>query len=432
MLPLIASLSSQYSLLQQGDQLWCEDKYKEAMSVWRDVADEQHSGLKALVEYRLMLGTSNMTWMINGLKGDQALMDCAPEDPLCVLARIDRELIFDTIGFPADLAYATELLPYIESALPEAHQNRSLWLNQIPNTPESLNSSGFGTCFTLDKTILPIPQRTSISFGGFATKKQGLGGSIFLSLPNLNGFKYTTSISISTKSSGHMFHHLESTSTYWFFIETMLRRGLYYQYIVDQYASFLIDHGNIRIAPGYRWETGSAWLGAELRWDEGLDKASRGHGVIGGVFWHPNQSWNWSHRFNATWLDYQHFRWTQTLSYVSNGPAIRISTDLAPNSEAPWWRLPTAGGGQLLRIATLQRFRSDLLLTSTVEWRFLRDKMIGFVVFSETAYTPKTTYFGSGVGIRLRTSPDTESLLSLDFGYGTTGPNVYLGVGEFF
>ena len=58
--------------------------------------------------------------------------------------------------------------------------------------------------------------------------------------------------------------------------------------------------------------------------------------------------------------------------------------------------------------------------------------MIGFVVFSETAYTPKTTNFGSGVGIRLRTSPDTESLLSLDFGYGTTGPNIYLGVGEFF
>ena len=120
------------------------------------------------------------------------------------------------------------------------------------------------------------------------------------------------------------------------------------------------------------------------------------------------------------------------MSYVSKGPAIRISTDLAPKSEAPWWRLPTAGGGELLRIATLQRFRSELLLTGTVEWRFFTDKTLGLVVFSEAAHTKETNYYGTGLGVRFRTSPEQESLISLDFGWGTTGPNVYLGVGEFF
>ena len=432
MLPLIASLNSQYELLQAGDQLWCEDQHKEAMNSWRSIDKDENLGLKALVEYRLMLGSSNMTWMLNGLMGDQALMNCAPEDPLCVLASIDRELIFDALGFPSDLDYAKELLPYIKPALPQAHQSREYWLEESADLLPNLENVGFGSCFLSDKTILPIPQRTAVSFGGFATRKQGVGGSVFLSLPNLNGFQYTTSISASTKQSGHMFHRFESTDTYWFFVETMVRRGLYYQYIVDQYASFLIDHGNLRIAPGYRWETGNLWIGAELRWDEALYKASRGHGVIAGVFWYPNQQWSWGNRLTVSWLDYQHFRWTQTLSYVADGPAIRISTDLAPNSEAPWWRLPTAGGGQLLRIATLQRFRSDMLLTATTEWRFLTDKMVGFVLFSEAAYTKDDTYFGSGIGLRMRTAPNTESLISLDFGYGTTGPNVYLGVGEFF
>ena len=147
MLPLVASLTSQYELLEQGDQLWCQDQYKEAMSSWRSVDQDQNLGLKALVEYRLMLGTSNMTWMLNGLKGDQALMNCAPEDPLCVLARIDRELIFDTIGFPADLDYAKELLPYIKPALPQAHDSREFWLKDSSDSVPSLENTGFGSCF---------------------------------------------------------------------------------------------------------------------------------------------------------------------------------------------------------------------------------------------------------------------------------------------
>ena len=107
-------------------------------------------------------------------------------------------------------------------------------------------------------------------------------------------------------------------------------------------------------------------------------------------------------------------------------------SDLAPNSEAPWWRLPTAGGGQYVRIAYVQRFRSDLIFVENLEYRWWPTKTLGTTFFMEFLQTREEMYYAGGFGLRLRTSETAPTIYRMDIGRGTTGTNISINVSEFF
>ena len=41
----------------------------------------------------------------------------------------------------------------------------------------------------------------------------------------------------------------------------------------------------------------------------------------------------------------------------------------SPNTEAPWWRLPTVGGGNVLRTAPAHRWRDEFLPSGVLEYQ---------------------------------------------------------------
>ena len=61
--------------------------------------------------------------------------------------------------------------------------------------------------------------------------------------------------------------------------------------------------------------------------------------------------WEYHHlRVNGQWM------WIHP-----SGWASMIEISASPNTEAPWWRLPTVGGGNVLRTAPAHRWRDEFL-----------------------------------------------------------------------
>ena len=54
--------NSSLALIEQGDELWCEEKYSEAIKTWRSIPKDAPKASQAMKQYRLMRGTSNVEW----------------------------------------------------------------------------------------------------------------------------------------------------------------------------------------------------------------------------------------------------------------------------------------------------------------------------------------------------------------------------------
>ena len=123
------------------------------------------------------------------------------------------------------------------------------------------------------------------------------------------------------------------------------------------------------------------------------------------------------------------------ISLTSGWRQERLVTHLraesAPWSEAPFWRLPSAGGGTVLRHGPIGRFRDRHLAAAVAEWRMALDRTVGAVVFVEGALIDGL-HAGAGVGLRLRLPPRPTNSLRLDVGVGDGGVGVSVGWGEMF
>ena len=91
--------------IDQGDRFWGQREYKNAKRAWKEAAKSAEPATKAMAEYRLMLTASNITLAIHGFRGDTALNRCSFEDPWCLLARVDRDIVLKTLGFPIECAW---------------------------------------------------------------------------------------------------------------------------------------------------------------------------------------------------------------------------------------------------------------------------------------------------------------------------------------
>ena len=70
--------------------------------------DLQSHTLESIIQPGIGFGfiqgdNNNVEWFLNGLQGDLALFECDNNDAYCLLARIDRDLIYQEIGLPNEL-----------------------------------------------------------------------------------------------------------------------------------------------------------------------------------------------------------------------------------------------------------------------------------------------------------------------------------------
>ena len=110
------------------------------------------------------------------------------------------------------------------------------------------------------------------------------------------------------------------------------------------------------------------------------------------------------------------------------------------NGVVPVQRLATAGGEQILRSYTRNRFLADNFAGVQAEYRFPLFWRLGMVAFagagdvyndfSDTSFS--TLKYSVGTGFRLRLLPEEKLHSRLDIGFGREGFAIYVGIGEAF
>lgn len=101
--------------------------------------------------------------------------------------------------------------------------------------------------------------------------------------------------------------------------------------------------------------------------------------------------------------------------------------------EIPFYRLPSAGGDDLLRGAPAGRYRGPLLGAADVEWRKTLFPTLEGVLFLDGAAVEGTgVHPGGGAGIRLALPPGNQDVVRFDVAASDAGWEVTAGWGEVF
>jgi hypothetical protein len=110
--------------------------------------------------------------------------------------------------------------------------------------------------------------------------------------------------------------------------------------------------------------------------------------------------------------------------------AMRLGATHVP-TDSPFYRLPTAGGTDLLRGLAAGRFRDETLLAAQVEYRHALWGPLHAAVFVDSAHVEGWHLTGGG-GLRLVLPPGRDNVTRLDVGVGPEGWGVVAGWGEAF
>lgn len=433
------------SPIDLGDRLWCQGEYKEAAKEWKSASGSDNPAIVAQSHYRRLLTASNLGWAVHGVLGDAALAECPLNDTRCALANVDRELYLSLMGLPADLEYARNLSERLLPHLPEAATARLVWLESLPVSaldafnPDDLD--GVGHCLQKSNSHEwdKGPGGAYIGFGLYGGGQLGLGGSMSWTQPNIDqhGGQLRTSVALTTQYAGGLFVSYTSVGEKWIQVNGNLQRRPFYLYEGDTPSFHLIETGSLSLRPGLRWKTGQAWLGPFFR-QEGytindVNQEWRGIGVSTGAMWKPTDTLQIYTTGEYIEWEYHHLKVDGQLMWIHpSGWASMIEISASPNTEAPWWRLPTVGGGNVLRTAPAHRWRDEFLPSGVLEYRWRPQDTIGLVAFSEVTYAEDSLHGGGGLGIRIRMPPQPYNTMRFDIGYGDSGWNILFGAEEFF
>ena len=413
------------SPLEEGDALWAYPTYHKAIQKWKEAKQSHEQAISIMAQYRLLLVSSDIMLPFHLIRADQELGQCDLEDPRCILARIDREIIFATLGYPIQSDFIEELLTYIQDNLPkEAHQ-RKQWLAYQSAEHSSPSESVTGP-------ITRGPGSPSISVGLFYGIRQGIGTHLGYRIPNIDHRLGDLSLylSIGTTDYGRIGFRYNRVHPIWIKIEADLRNVNYFRFQNDEWEILPMSSTHGSISFGYQHGTNHFWIGPQFRWEQ-LDTPIAAHGFNLGFQIGPDHA-RLNQRVEGSFSSYTHIRSTTTIQYKHPiGFGVQLNADLCPDSEAPWWRLPSAGGGLYLRLPFAQRIRSQNLYTGTLEWQLFPKQTLGGVIFAEGA-SGKNIYAGAGVGARIRLPPSPNNNLRLDVGYSTLGWGIYADIGEQF
>ncbi len=431
------------SPLDLGDRLWCQGEYKEATAVWKEASSNEHPAIVAQSHYRRLLSASNLGWAVHGVLGDASLAECPLNDTKCALANVDRELFLDLMGLPSDQEYAKELATKLLPHLPAEATARLVWLQELE--PSALSAfetlDGMGECFvqqnhgTWDKG----PGGAYIGFGLYGGGQLGVGGSMSWTQPNIdnNGGQLQSSIALTTQYAGGLFLSYTSVGDRWIQINSNIQRRPFYRYQQDTPTFHLIETASLNLRPGIRWDTGQAWLGPMTRWEQytpdDIPETWMGVGISSGMMWKPLDTLQVYTTGEYVAWEYYHLRFDTQLMWIHpSGWASLIEFSASPNTEAPWWRLPTVGGGNVLRTAPAHRWRDEILPSAVLEYRWKPENTLGLVFFSELTYAEDALHGGGGLGLRIRMPPQPYNTMRFDIGYGDSGWNILFGAEEFF
>ena len=411
------------SPLEEGDALWKYPTYHKAIKKWKEAKESHESAVSIMAQYRLLLISPSLLLPIDLIRIDRELGNCDIEDPRCLLARIDREIVLAALNYPLQEDFVDELLSFLQPRLPKEVEQRKTWLKILSSPPENLSHTG---PFTRG------PGSPSFSIGFFYGIRQGLGTHLGYHIPNVDHRLGDLSLylSVGTTDYGRIGFRYNRIQPLWIKTEVDIRNVNYFRFQNQEWEIISMSSTQGSLSLGVKNEFYHFWLRPQFRWEQ-LEDPIAAHGLTMGVQLGPEHA-RLSQRVDASFASYTHIRSTTTVQYRHpSGLGFQLNADLCPVSEAPWWRQPSAGGGLYLRLPFAQRIRAKNLYTGTFEWQLFPEETLGGVFFAEGAYGDNI-YAGAGVGARIRLPPSPNNNLRLDIGYSTLGWGIFADIGEQF
>ena len=431
--------------LDEGDLAWAGGERGEARSAWRVAASSQDPAVRAQAELRLLLVSGSVGLAVHGPRADAALLQCPVEDAWCDIATAERELYLRQLGLPWSPGRTRTALARAEAALPEVVRTRRVWLGEVD--PDELASvpippDGLGQGLQAHAGRYPSgPGTWVLGLGVAGASGQGVGGGLRLVHPDLGwkGHRLTAEAGLTSRGAGQLSLRLQTHPQQGAFTVASLRGQRLVQDTWQDGVAVGIEQAGVAVASlalGRQFDSGfTVWAGPMLRADLVNDELIQGHGAVGGTSWRPGPAWRHtlSLELSAVGTGFLGSRlelaWIPTTA--GSHPAVQLLGQWVPWSTGPDWRLPTVGGGQVLRSGSVGRLRAEELVAAVVEWRQGVGSALELVPFVEGAWVDGP-HGGGGLGLRLKLPPRPNNTLRLDVAMGDIGFGLSVGWGDFF
>ena len=422
--------ASPHAALDAGDRAWCDQDRQGARSEWEQAAEGEDPAITAMAELRLLLVSGNLGLMIHGPRADRALAQCPAGQPWCDLARADYALILAALGLPHDREQALWLAERAASDLPGPAQARRVWAGAAPvESLAALDRDGLGDGLLAAGGWPAGPGTWALTLGAVGAPGLGTGGLLRLDHPDVRwrGWSLTAEASLTSRGIGQSSVRLATAGRLW--SAWSLSGG---HLLIDNFATAeTVELWTLSAfaAPGVRVGKWALWAGPMLRFAR-ADVDVPGHGLSAGLVSSGPLHLQLSAEHALT---YRHTlgraRLTAERPLAGGALVGQVQGAAAPGSQAPWWRLPSAGGGEVLRSAPAGRWRGEWLTGAALEWRHPLIGPLGGALFTEAAYLDGL-HPGAGLGLRLALPPRPTGVARLDVARGEEGWEISGGWGQ--
>ena len=409
--------------LDTGDAAWAAGDRAVARQAWAEAAAAEDPAVRAMAEVRLLRVSGNLGWMWHGPRADRALMDCPTRDPWCDLAEADLDLTLRDLGLGGDVAHAERLAQRAAATLPSPAAERLDWARQPW-------PSGPGTW--------------ALGLGVIGGPGIGVGGALRLAHPDLGwrAIRLDLSAMATSRGAGSLSLAWRTPGDHPASGALSLSRSVIDLYDGGAAQTLTVDQISAYAAPIFKHGAASVYGGPLLRLDRRQDWLA-GHGlIVGGQLDRRSSGLGFFARTSGelSLADYAYGRINLDVrESLSVGPpviAARLVAEAVPwtDPDTPPWRLPSAGGADLLRGAPAGYYRGEALAGLAVELRQGLNDTFELVGFGEAVWVADTggLHPGGGLGLRLRLPPRPDNTVRLDLGFTDAGWGLVAGWGETF
>lgn len=433
--PLSASLVD----ISVGDEAWWAGERGDALAAWRRAlaaADTSAVGRAAevMARVRLLQLTGNLAPFVHERKMSVALGECPMTEPWCHIAAADVELFMPAFT-GADPHRIPELVKGSPLVGPAAARVAAATgdIGALAGLADA-ELDGMGRGILEQRRRLPRSPGTWVLGAGIGgAPGAGVGFLLRFVDPDVAWAQHRLEVvaSADTRGGFYVASGLRTAG------RTPLSFGLSGgRSIGDLWAdgapqpwSLLYARGSAAINP--RWSGISLLFGASARIE-----ASTGVGATAGPYAALSFGEGDVLRLSAdtAFGAYTHvlvgadWRGQQPLG----GGTLALHTSVAHvPTPSPFWRLPSAGGSDVLRGLSAGRYRVQTLVVGQVEYRHVLIGPLYAAGFLDSAWADGG-HVTAGVGLRIVLPPDRENTTRLDFGAGPEGWGFVVAWGEAF
>jgi hypothetical protein len=427
--------------LEAGDEAWFSGARADGMRAWRaalraaDTDTADGLALSGQARLRLLRGGSTWSPLVHARGINDALRRCPESEPRCRLLFVDFELLAPPgVG---DVAIGLEGAQAIALENPAASASRRALATGDRSPVEAMPAEardGLGRALIAGR--VPEPGLWTVVPLFSAGPPIGLGGGVHFSHPDV--FRRAVSVSLD----GMLGVQGHSASA----LVVIPGRPRWVASASSFEVPFGVSEGGVpvpryvarRVGFGPVWQVGPRWsvgVTAAARWD-GIGVLSAGHELAASATRTPSGGKGWGLTASlATTVPgitgyARQFASVEGRVYAPLGPVVWASRLRGEGvlGDPPPIRLPSVGGGDLLRGAAYGADRGRWLVGADTELR-IPLKVVSPVVFGDGAVVEGRLHGGAGVGVRL---PAGTTTLGMDFGWTDLGYGFAIRYGEVF